>query len=287
MDRGLLGRDDQGTIAAVERFVKARGTAEEKAFLKPFLAFINSEFSNASRQAHAILPSLKNPLLRADAERLIAEADVVLKRESAYNAYLAKANAERNAAVAALQNQLAVRRSTAPDDPGSQLDDIKRAALNNPRDAKLQYSTALKLARAGDIPGAKLFLNETLRANPGISEAHSSLAKILHFEGNRADAAAQLQQAISIKPTDSQYRSLLASILLEDGETEKAEQEARASLLNNPNNGDARLVLARTFATSDRRENALEEIEVGLGLETDPERRARFLELQKTLKGER
>lgn len=284
MDRALLGRDDQGTLAAVEKFVKARGTAEEKAFFKPFLAFINSEFSNASRQMRALLPSLKNPILRADAERLVAEADVVLKRESAYNAYLAKANAERNAAIAALKKQLESRSATAPEDPGSRLDDIKRAALNNPRNAKLQYATALKLARAGDIPGAKLFLNETLRVNPDIGEAHFSLAKILHFEGNRTDAVAQLQQAIRIKPSDSQSRSLLASILLEEGETEKAEQEARASLLNNPNNGEARLVLARALVKSDRRENALEEVEAGLGLETDPARRTDFIELQKTLK---
>ncbi|HOT28400.1 MAG TPA: tetratricopeptide repeat protein [Candidatus Ozemobacteraceae bacterium] len=284
MDRGLLGRDDQGTIAAVEKFVKTRGTAEEKAFLKPFLAFINSEFSDASRQMRTLLPSLKTPLLRADAERLIAEADVVLKRESAYNAYLAKANADRNAAIAALRHQLESRRTTASEDPGSRLDDIKRAALNNPRDAKLQYATALKLARAGDIPGAKLFLNETLRANPGISEAHYSLAKVLHFEGNHADAVAQLQQAIRIKPADSQSRSLLAAILLEDGETDKAEQEARSSLLNNPNNGEARLVLAQALAKSDRRENALEEIAIGLALETDPERRTRFVELQKSLR---
>ncbi len=284
MDRGLLGRDDTGALVAVEKFVKARGTAEEKAFLEPFLAFINSEFSRASRQMRTLLPSLKNPLLRADAGRLIAEADVVLKRESAYNAYLAKANAERNAAVAALQHQLESRRATAAEDPGSRLDDIKRAALNNPRDAKLQYATALELARSGDIPGAKLFLNETLRANPGISEAHYSLAKVLHFEGNRADAVAQLQQAIRIKPSDSQSRSLLAAILLEDGATEMAEQEARASLLNNPNNGEARLVLAQALATSDRRENALEEIELGLALEADPERRARLVTLQQTLR---
>lgn len=284
MDRALLGRDDGGTIAVVERYVKARGTAEEKAFIKPFLAFINSEFSKAAEQMRKLLPSLKNPLLLADAKRLIREADAVLKRESAYNAYLAKANAERSAAVSALKKQLEAKLTAPSEDPVSRLDDIKRAALSNPRDAKLQYSTALQLARAGDIPGAKLFLNETLRANPGIGEAYYSLAKILQYEGNGAEAVAHLQKAIAIKPSDSQSRSLLASILLEDGETEKAEQEARASLLNNPNNGEARLVLALALEKADRRENALEEVEAGISLETDPARRTRFLELQKKLR---
>lgn len=287
MDRSLLGQDDQGVIAAVEKFVKSKGTPEEKAFLTPFLAFINSNFATAAQQMKMLLPSLKNPLLRADAERLIQETSVVLKREAAYDAYLAKAGAERSSAVAGLQKQLESMRSAPSGDPGSKLDDIKRAALNNPRDAKLQYSTALQLARAGDLAGAKLFLHETLRANPAISEAYYSLARILHFEGNGSDAIVQLQQAIKTNPSDSQSRSLLASIHLENNDAEQAEREARASLLLNPNNGEARLVLAEALLKSDRLENAIEEIEAGITLETDPARQARFAELQTKIKDSR
>ena len=287
MDRSLLGRDDQGVIAAVEKHVTARGTPEEKIFLPALTEFINSNFAKAAELARTILPGIKDPALRADTERLIGEAEVVLKNEACYNAYLAKVREDQNAELAMLRNKLAKLRNTTPGSDEARLDALRKAALDNPRDAKLQYSTALHLARAGDIAGAKLFLQETIRVNPGIGEAYYSLGKLLHFEGNDRDAIAQLQQAVRQNPSDSQSRSLLATIQLAGGESENAEQEARASLLINPNNGEARLVLVQTHIQANHPEKALEEIETGLELERDPSRRNQLLELRKSVKGSR
>ncbi|HNW36123.1 MAG TPA: tetratricopeptide repeat protein, partial [Candidatus Ozemobacteraceae bacterium] len=284
MDRSLLGRDDQGMIAAVETFVKTRGTSEEKSFLPALTEFINSNFAKAAEQARKLLPLIKDPGLHADTERLIGEAEVVLKKEASYNAYLAKNREEQNAALSSLRTQLATARNSNSGAEELRLDGLRKAALDNPRDAKLQYSTALQLARAGDTAGAKLFLQETIKVNPGIGEAYYSLGKLLHFEGDDRDAVAPLQQAVRLNPSDSQSRSLLATIQLANGELENAEQEARASLLVNPNNGEARLVLAQTHVQADHPERALEEIEIGLELERDPVRRNQLMELRKTVK---
>ncbi|HOY67759.1 MAG TPA: tetratricopeptide repeat protein [Candidatus Ozemobacteraceae bacterium] len=287
MDRSLLGRDDNGCIAAIERHVKSRGTPEEKLFLPIFLEFVNSNFAKAGEMAGRLLPSLKDPVLKADAERLIAEVNVILGREAAYNAYLARTREAQNASLAALRTRLNTAPANPTESPEAQLDALKRKALDNPRDAKLQYSTALQLARAGDIPGAKLFLAETIKANPNIGEAYFSLGKLLHHEGNSSEALDQLRQAIRLNPSDSQARALIASIQLGNGELEQAEQEARAALLANPNNGEARLVLADTLLQAGKPEQALVEAEFGIELERDPTRRERFQALRKKLRESR
>ncbi|HEY9070564.1 MAG TPA: tetratricopeptide repeat protein [Candidatus Ozemobacteraceae bacterium] len=284
MDRSLLGRDDQGTLAAIERQVRTRGTAEEKQFLPVFLEFVNSNFSKAAEMARRLVPSLKDPVLKADTERLIAEANVVLGKEAAYNAYLARTREAQNATLSALRTRLNAAPAQPAESPEARIDALKRKALDNPRDAKLQYATALQLARAGDIAGAKLFLGETIKANPGIGEAYYSLGKLLHHEGEAQEALIQLQQAIRLNPSDSQSRSLIAVIQLENGELENAEQESRAALLANPNNGEARLVLARALLQSNRPEKALEEAEFGIELERDPARRAQFTALRQQLR---
>ncbi|HNV70688.1 MAG TPA: tetratricopeptide repeat protein, partial [Candidatus Ozemobacteraceae bacterium] len=277
-DRLLLGRDDRGTIVAVERYVEKNGSAEEKLFLKPFMMFVNSEFRPASTEARRVLPKLKDKLLRDDAERIIRHATQFVAGEDAYNEYVSHMQSEQEAAMAALKQRMAQGKvAGSPDD---KFGEIKRRALANPRDAKLQYGTALELARGGDLDGAKLFLRETLRANPFVSEAYYSLAKIAEVEGDQAEIMRALQQALKINPNNSQARSMLAASYLAAGDFEQAVGEARSALLANPNNGEARLILARINIQNQRSEEALNEIELGLMVERDPVRKDQLLALK-------
>ncbi len=280
-DRLLLGRDDRGTIVAVDRYIQKNGTPEEKLFLKPFMLFVNSEFRQASTEARAALPKLKDKLLREDAERIIRHATQFVAGEDAYNEYVSQMQSEQEAAMAALKQRMAAGKATGGTDDKYQ--DLKRRALANPRDAKLQYGTALELARGGDLEGAKIFLRETLRANPYVSEAYYSLARIAEVEGDGAEMTRALQQALKINPNNSQARSMLAGSYLAAGDLEQAAGEARSALVANPNNGEARLILARINIQNQRSEEALNEIELGLMVERDPVRKDQFLALKQQI----
>ncbi|MBF0500471.1 MAG: tetratricopeptide repeat protein [Candidatus Riflebacteria bacterium] len=282
-DRSLLGGEDQGTLAAVERFVTTQGTPEEKLFNTSFSLFLNGDFRGALNKAREILPKLKDPILKADLFRVQDECGKVVSGEEAYSAYQANINATQKNAMSRLKSAMTARKNLGAGNPSAALDDLKTKALGNPRDAKLQYATALQLARAGDIEGAKVFLRETIRANPNVSEAYFSLARLSQSEGNAAETIAHLEQALKVNPGNSQARSLLASVRLDSGDLERAVSDAKGAILANPNNCEARLVLANVYVQNQNQEQALHEIEYGLSIETDPVRRQQFEALKRKL----
>jgi tetratricopeptide (TPR) repeat protein len=280
-DRTLLGRDDQNTISEVRKFIEKKGTPEEKKFLPVFMDYVNGDVKNAKSTGEALLNSLKDPGLLADLQRLLRQCNQVIGGENAYLAYQESLRSQEQAdALARLKNRMTPPK---PGEKESPADLLKRQALSNPRDAKLQYGTALKLAAMGDIDGAKTFLRETIRANPNVSEAHYSLAKLSLHEGNPNDAIESLKFALQVRPDNSQARSLLAATYLENGEVDRAADEARAALAANPANPEARYVLAEAYLKKQNTEKALEHIENGLEVENDPARRVKLEALKQQL----
>jgi tetratricopeptide (TPR) repeat protein len=278
-DRSLLGRNDQGTIQAVSDHLKARGSPEQKQFMTVFNRFITGEFQAARSEMARLLTVLKDPLLREDGNRLIHECDRVIMGERAYQKYLADQRAAEQQQRAALQPAPA-EPEPIPDTPAEEL---KRKALANPRDIRLQYLTAVRLAQVGDLAGSRKFLQETLRADPNVPEAHYSLARLALNDNDSPLAREHLEKALAIRPNHSQTRSFLATLYLTDGDTDKAALEARQALIANPANPEARLVLAEVYTRQNLPEKAREHIEIGLECEKSPAGIARLQELKARL----
>lgn len=285
-DRVLLGRDDQGTINAVSRYISTKGSSEEKLFMSAFDLFLNGDYRGAFTKGQEVLGKLKDKALKTDLDRLLRQCGEMVSGEDSYNAYQVAMKSEQESALGRLKAGLAARKAVQGNAGQQALDELKTKALSNPKDAKLQYSTALQLARAGDVEGSKVFLRETVRANPLVSEAYYSLAKIARFEGNVQEVVSHLEQAIKINPGNSQARSLLAGAYLDNGDFDRATEEAKSALLANPNNGEARMVLAQVKLQGQQREQALREVEYGLQVETDPARREQFEALHRQLSGQ-
>jgi tetratricopeptide (TPR) repeat protein len=281
MDRSLLGRDDQGTLYAVEQFLNKNGRPEEKTFMKAFNAFINSDFHGAHRAISPIAPQVTDPRLRDDIKRLLRECEKHFRTERAYSDYQARLAAEQRRVMDSLRSAMAQRRQTLEESP---TDEIKQQAMGNPTDARLQYETALKLARMGDIEGAKTFLGETLRINPDIHEAYYSLGKLAQAQGDLNEARRHLQEAIRRNPSSSQALSLSAQLSLDLGDADRAREEALGAIRSNPNNGEARLVMATIYQSQGDLQKAKLEIDLGLAVERDPERRNQFTALKNQLR---
>ena len=95
MDRSLLGRNDHGTIYAVERHIAKSGSKQEKWFMKAFTAFINSEYDEALQIANRILPSIKDTRLKQDTSRIKREVETILAKKNQYSAYLSEMQAKQ------------------------------------------------------------------------------------------------------------------------------------------------------------------------------------------------
>ncbi|NLI78465.1 MAG: tetratricopeptide repeat protein [Candidatus Riflebacteria bacterium] len=287
MDRSLLGREDRGTLYAIEQYLKEKGTPVEREFFQALFDFANGDFQKAMNKVKVVLPKIRDPRLKDDAERIARESYAILHREDQYNAYQARLRQEQQMAMSALQASMNARRNNVQQQPSTgspaaRAEELKRTAMLNPNDVKLQYSTALQLSRLGDLEGAKLFLRETIRLDPNIPEAYYSLARLSHHQGKSEEAAEHLAEALRRSPNNSQALSFSALIHSELGDTDRAQKEAEGAIASNPNNGEARLVLARLYASS-QPDKALTEVTFGLAVETDPRRIAEFNQLKARL----
>jgi len=281
-DRTLLSRDDEGAFAAVQKYIDQKGTAEEKKFMKVFMDYVNGDIKTARSQASSMENQLKDSKLAADLQRIVFECDQILRKEAEYRDYQAALKAQKLAAIRQLGQT--VKTPSNVIEKETPLDVIKRQAMANPKDPRLQYSAAIRFAEAGDMEGAKQFLRETLRANPNVSEAYYSMAKIALLEKNNAEAEENLEKALKIRSENSQARSLLASLKLQNGDVEKAIEEARGALSCNPANSEARFVLAEAFMKQAKADKALEQINYALEIEVDPERIQKLKDMQKQLR---
>jgi len=281
-DRTLLGRNDEGVIAAVEKFIKARGGAEEQLFMGIFTVFYNGEYRKAREEMKAALGSLKNARLAADGRRMILECDEVIAQEEAYQEYMAMLEAqkkaqedERRKALEQLKSRRdALARGNKPPKPARGAPDprcaqIRDHALGNPKDPQIQYESGVQLMQLGDFRGAKQLIGNAIALNPQYREAYTTLGEILQQECEFAEAIKNFQIALSLDPKDSRGYSRVARLFLVSDNVPEAIDNANEALGLDPNNAEARLVMAGVYYRSKRPKDALEEINRGLQAEND------------------
>lgn len=281
MDRTLLGRDDKGTIHAVERMVKANGSDLDKLFLAAFINYINGDYKIAREQISHLSDAIKATDYADDGRRIIRECDILAMQDARYASYVAGLQQQR-------QLETLTRLESVVSTPGLETDTpadkLKRQAMQNPNDLRLQYTAGLELAKLGHLDAAKIFFANAIRLNPNLVEPNYSMAKVLLFEENLPDARNYINQALKVNPNNSLSLSLSALLHMQSRDFMRAQSDAEGALKANPNNGEARLVLAEVFARNSNYRRALQEIDLGLEVESDPHRREQLTRLKENLR---
>lgn len=295
-DKALLGRDDQGTLQAVAEHIEAKGTAEEKAFMKAFQAYFLGEHQKARSAMEPVLPTIKDRRLKRDAEILLGDVQKILLGDAAYAKYQAEQEAARQKAMLASQAAAAAAASatarqtqalnpaTAAKGPvGGQAEKIakvKEKLAKAPGNTAVQYEGGRQLFILGDREGAKAAFGNALKATPGLWEARHCLALIAIAERKPAEASVQLDEALRVNPDSALLRGLLGSVKLQMGDFAGAIEQSQKALEIDPRNGQAHLVLADIYYRSKREDDAMDMINKGLAAESDP----KILENLETLK---
>lgn len=280
MDRTLLGRDDKGTMRAIERTVKEKGSELDKKFLTAFVNYINGDYKIASEQIIHLTEAVKGTPLEDDSRRILRECDLLAMQDEQYAAHARELQRQKEFEQAAELQNMAADPQLENETEG---DIIKRKAMMNPNDLRLQYAAGLQLAKIGQIEDAKRFFDNAIRLNPNILEPNYSMARLLIFEENLSEARGYIDRALKINPNSSQTLSISAALYLKNRDFSRAQSDAEGAIKANPNNGEARLVMAEVFASNNDQRQALQQINMGLEIEKDPERRQQLLRFKETL----
>lgn len=283
MDRTLLGRDDKGTMRAIERMVKQNGSETDKKFLSAFINYINGDHKLARDQMQHLLPAVEKTELETDTRRILRECDILDQQEKDYQGYLASLERQKRLQQQAMMQAANAAPGTNEFENETEAELIMRKAMINPNDLRMQYFAGLQLARIGAVEDAKRFFDNALRLNPNILEANYSMAKVLMFQEQNRRAREYVDRALKINPNNSQSLSMSAALHLKERDYSRAVSDAEGALKANPNNGEARLVLAEVAMNNNDFSKARREITMGLEIEKDPERRARLMRLKKSL----
>ena len=280
MDRILLGRDDKGAMHTIERHIKSKGSELDKKFITAFINYINGDYKIAREQITHLTSAVKNTEYEDDARRIIRECDLLAMQDARYNQHLRELQRQKELENAARLQEMTVKTEIEEE---TEADLIKRKAMMNPNDLRLQYAAGLKLAKMGHIADAKRFLDSAIRLNPNILEPNYSMAKILIHEDNLSEARSYIDRALKINPNNSQTLSISADLYLRGQDFSQAQSHAEGALKTNPNNGEARLILAQIFLNNGDNRSAIDQINMGLEVERDPERRKQLLRLKENL----
>lgn len=281
MDRILLGRDDKGAMQAVERQIKSKGSELDKKFLTAFMNYVNGDYKIAREQIIHLTEAVKGTEYEDDARRVLRECDLLEMQDVRYQDHVRELQRQKELENAARMQEMTVKTEIEDE---TEADLIKRKAMMNPNDLRLQYAAGLKLARMGHIADAKRFLDSAIRLNPNILEPNYSMAKILIHEENLSEARSYIDRALKINPNNSQTLSISADLYLRNQDFSQAKSHAEGALKTNPNNGEARLVLAQIDLKNGDSRGALQQLNMGLEVERDPERRQQMVRLKESLK---
>ncbi len=281
MDRILLGRDDKGALPAIERQIKGKGSELDKKFLTAFMNYVNGDYKIAREQVIHLTAAVKGTEYEDDARRILRECDLLEMQDARYHEHVRELQRQKELENSARLQEMTVKTEIEDE---TEADLIKRKAMMNPNDLRLQYAAGLKLAKMGHIADAKRFLDSAIRLNPNILEPNYSMAKILIHEENLAEARSYVDRALKINPNNSQTLSISADLYLRNQDFSQAKSHAEGALKTNPNNGEARLVLAQIDIKNGDNRSAIQQINMGLEVERDPERRKQLVILKDSLK---
>ncbi len=102
--------------------------------------------------------------------------------------------------------------------------------------------------RAGQLEAAERSLEEALRRNPKLAEAHAYLGLTMARAGNLKGALAELRQAYRLDPANSDYAYDYAVSLIEDRDYQAAVPLLEGLRNKSPDSQDVLINLARAYA---------------------------------------
>ncbi len=73
-------------------------------------------------------------------------------------------------------------------------------------ESKSHFDRGRILFERRDLKGARLELNQALKADPGMLEAHKLLARVDEYLGDQEDAALEYEAAARLDPADAKLR---------------------------------------------------------------------------------
>jgi TolB-like protein/tetratricopeptide (TPR) repeat protein len=135
----------------------------------------------------------------------------------------------------------------------------QRSRLLSPFEPTVCSCLAAMLLMSGDVQGARLLQEESLRQNPSSAIVHAVMAKILQVSGDDERALEEIRLAKRLSPEDMAMTTFLyfeAAIYQDLGRFSEAVTAANMSLLLSPLNNDAQFVKITSLYASGQRELA-------------------------------
>lgn len=154
-------------------------------------------------------------------------------------------------------------------------------ALRRKSDEATIYNN-LALAQAGlrDIDGAVGSLQQAIKLNPRLMEAHNNLGTILFDRQNYAAARHAFAEALAQDPSSHSARFNLGRTLAATGDHKAAIREYETLLGKGVEDSEARYQLALSYVAAGQRVHAVTQLEGALRTEHDPER---VIEIRRSL----
>ncbi len=145
-------------------------------------------------------------------------------------------HAADEATVLAYAREAAELFNTVLDTPDAAVPVLRRAVELAPDDKRLRSMLGEGLRVAGELDEARELLAQLVadygrRGSPERAAAHTLLAKVLHAQGEHAEALAQLEVATKMAPDDVTILRTVAQLAREAGQLERAEAALRTLLL--------------------------------------------------------
>lgn len=147
-------------------------------------------------------------------------------------------------------------------DPGNQsarrgLEGLTPGAEAPAVDIRARYAEASGLAARGDVPGARVLLQEIVERDPAFAAAQNDLAVLLGDVGDLEAAREGFARAVTLDPGNITFRKNLADLLfVRLGRTEEALQQYVHILEQNPRDAEALLSIGLVCAETERIEDA-------------------------------
>ncbi len=105
-----------------------------------------------------------------------------------------------------------------------------------------------------------------LTKDPGMPEAHNTLAMIYREQGRISDARAELEEALKLDPAYSEGYGNLGILQLSQGETPQAIQSFKRAIANASGNSTAHYGLGKAYLNTGQLDDAINELNTSLGM---------------------
>ncbi len=141
--------------------------------------------------------------------------------------------------------------------------------LSGSSDSDILLASATILGQAGRHAEAVPFLEGTIKANPGIPEAHYDLGRALIALDKRGEALPELQKATELKPDFYEAQLLLGTLLADGGKGDEAIKHLRAAVQVRADNPRLLLMLGLQYHQQNYFADAIDVLKKAVSLEPD------------------